>query len=178
MSGHDEKQQAGATTPASFSKDPYSRPDPPTLHLSLRPYRSLSVTGFQRVIILVSIGLAIPLVPFLGTPFAWALLPYLLISLLALYVALMRSYRDADLHEELRLWPDLITVERFEPRGAVHRWHANPYWVTPQLYRHATPENYLTLKGNGREIELGAFLSPEERADISDRLVAALNRVR
>ena len=175
MSGHDTQQEAGAKTPASLPDDPYPRADPPALHLSLRPYRSLSVIGFQRVIILVSVGLAIPLIPFLGTPYAWALLPYLLISLLALYFALMRNYRDADLHEELRLWPDLITVERFEPRGHVHRWHANPYWVTPQLYPQAKPENYLTLKGNGREIELGAFLSPEERADIRDRLVAALN---
>ena len=94
----------------------------------------MPVSGFQWVIVIVAIGLAIPLIPFLGTPFAWALLPYLLISLLALYFALMRSYRDGELHEELRLWRDLITLERFEPRGRVQRWHANPYWVTPQLY--------------------------------------------
>ncbi|MEM9269814.1 MAG: DUF2244 domain-containing protein [Pseudomonadota bacterium] len=35
-------------------------------------------------------------------------------------------------------------------------------------------ESYLTLKGNGREIELGAFLSPEERVDLHNSLQEAL----
>ena len=178
MRNDQDTREAGATTPASLPDDPFSRTDPPEFQLSLRPHRSLPVSGFQWVIVIVAIGLAIPLIPFLGTPFAWALLPYLLISLLALYFALMRSYRDGELHEELRLWRDLITLERFEPRGRVQRWHANPYWVTPQLYPQGKPENYLTLKGNGREVELGAFLSPEERVSLRDRIAAALSRVR
>ena len=176
--GSDRLEEAGASTPASLPEDPFSRSDPPAFSLSLSPHRSLSVDGFRRVLILVSLGLAVPLVPFLGTPFAWALLPWLLVSLLALYFAILRNWRDHDLHEELRLWPDLITVERFEPRGAVRRWHANPYWVTPHLYPDASPENYLTLKGAGREIELGAFLSPEEREELRDRIAAALRQVR
>ncbi|MEM8820806.1 MAG: DUF2244 domain-containing protein [Pseudomonadota bacterium] len=36
------------------------------------------------------------------------------------------------------------------------------------------PENYLTLKGGGREIELGAFLSPEERLSLAERLEDAI----
>jgi hypothetical protein len=39
--------------------------------------------------------------------------------LVAVYAAIRRSYADGRLVEELRLWPDLITVERREPRGAV-----------------------------------------------------------
>ena len=39
-------------------------------------------------------------------------------------------------------------------------------------------DNYLTLKGGGREIELGAFLSPEERADLHDQILTLLARCR
>ena len=52
---------------------------------------------------------------------------------------------------------------RREPRGRVRRWHANPFWVRPRLREDAHVEKYLTLEGDGREIELGAFLSPWER---------------
>ena len=174
----EHREKAGANAPA-FSDSPYDRGDPPIFSLSLRPYRSLSVAGFRKVLIFTAAGLTIPLLPFLGTPVAWGLLPFLVGALLALYAAIMRSYRDGTLHEELRLWSDLITVERFEPRGAVQRWHANPYWVTPHLYPNKGPvENYLTLKGNGREIELGSFLSPEEREGLLERITQALREVR
>ena len=59
------------------------------------------------------------------------------------------------------------------------RWHANPFWV--RLKNSATTgrvEKYLTLQGNGREIELGAFLSPWERETLYAELGAALGQLR
>jgi uncharacterized membrane protein len=37
---------------------------------------------------------------------------------------------------------------------------------------------YLTLSGNGREVEIGAFLSEEERLALYPELTAALARAR
>ena len=85
--------------------------------------------------------------------------------------------RLRSLREELRLWPDLVTVVRREPDGRERRWHANPFWVRLHL-RDAHVEKYLTLEGNGREIELGAFLSPGEREALHADLLAALARAR
>ncbi|NNU80929.1 DUF2244 domain-containing protein [Halovulum dunhuangense] len=167
--------EAGGSPPASAVQDPYDRDDPPAFQLTLWPHRSLSIDGFRQVLIFVAAALAIPLIPFLGTPVAWGLLPFLVGALIALYAAIRRSYRDGELREELRIWPDLITVVRTEPKGGVHRWHANPYWVTVRIHDRARIENYLTLKGNGREIELGAFLSPEERLTLRDDLDRALH---
>ncbi|HEU0223312.1 MAG TPA: DUF2244 domain-containing protein [Paracoccaceae bacterium] len=39
-------------------------------------------------------------------------------------------------------------------------------------------ENYLTLKAEGREIELGAFLAPEERVALKADIEAALAALR
>lgn len=170
---NDQGAGAGASAP-----DPFGRSDPPVLALTLWPNRSLSRRGFAWVLVLVAAGLAMPLIPLFGTKVAWGLLPFLLAALLALYLALKRSYFDGRLTEELRLWPDLMTVERREPRGAIRRWHANPFWVQPRLTENARIEHYLTLKGNGREIELGAFLSPPEREALHAELCRALGALR
>ena len=127
---------------------------------------------------LLALGLAVPLLPLAGTKAAWGMLPFLLAALVALYLAFRRSYDDGRLREELRLWPDLIAVERREPRGRVLRWQANPFWVRLRLRDDARIEKYLTLAGGGREIELGAFLSPAEREDLYRQLGDALDRVR
>jgi uncharacterized membrane protein len=163
---------------AAVAPDPFGRADPPILALTLWPHRSLTRRGFAGVLLLVAAGLALPLAPLGGTAVGWGLLPFLIAALVALYAAIRRSFADGRLTEELRLWPDLITVERREPRGAVRRWHANPAWVRLMLFEDARIEKYLTLTGNGREIELGAFLSPDERVALHRDLGAALSPLR
>jgi len=71
-----------------------------------------------------------------------------------------------------------MTVERIEPNGDQLNWHANPFWVQTKLDHNHSLENYLTLKGNGREIELGAFLSPEERTALKEEIDEALLEIK
>lgn len=168
---------AGAGTEVS-APAPFGREDPPVLALDLWPHRSSSPRATAWVLAMVAFGLALPLLPFLGTGVGWGLLPFLVAALVALYLAIRRNFEDARLVEELRLWPDLMTVERREPRGRVRRWHANPFWVRPRLSQTARIEQYLTLEGNGREIELGAFLSPPERVALHDEICRALGALR
>ena len=167
---------AGGDTPAP---DPFEeRSDPPLLDLTLWPNRSLSRRGFAWVLAIVGVGLLIPIIPLLGTRAVLGLIPFSLAALLALYVAIRRNYADGRLTERIRIWPDLVTVIRREPRGAVRRWHANPHWVRLALRDDGPVERYLTLSGGGREIELGAFLSPEERESLHADLDRAFARAR
>jgi uncharacterized membrane protein len=158
--------------------DPFGRRDPPILELTLRPHRSLTRRSAGWVIGLAAAGLAVPLVPLAGTAVAWGMLPFLVGALVGLYWAIRRNVLDGRLSEELRLWPDLITVVRREPSGEVRRWHANPFWVRLRLLDGERVEKYLTLQGNGREIELGAFLSPWERESLYNTLGSALAGLR
>ena len=122
-----------------------------------------------------AIGMSVPLLPALGTPVFWGLLPFELAALASLWICFRRSDRDGYLTETLTLWRDEIRVERCEPNGAVLRWRAHPYWVRLTVYPDgARVENYLTLKSQGREIELGAFLSPEERLTLKGEIEDAL----
>jgi len=169
---------AAAGVPAPGTADPFARSDPPILELTLRPNRSMTWRDAAFIIGLAAAGLAIPLVPLSGTAAAWGMLPFLAGALAALYWAIRRNVLDGRLTEELRLWPDLITVVRREPSGGLRRWHANPFWVRLRLLDGERVEKYLTLEGNGREIELGAFLSPGERQTLYDALSTALARLR
>jgi uncharacterized membrane protein len=165
------KREADVEASASCRFD---RSDPPLLQIRLRPNRSLGARGNATVIAIAASGLALPLFALAGTLAAWGMLPFLLAALGGLYWGLRRSFTDSRLREELRLWPDLIVVERHEPGGARKCWHANPYWVELRLADGAKVEKYLTLRGNGREIELGAFLAPWERERLHEDLSRAL----
>lgn len=158
--------------------DPFGRCDPPILALALRPNRSLTRAGGGWLLGIAAAGFAIPLAMLAGTVVAWGMLPFMIAALLALAWAIRRNQFDGRLTEELRLWPDLITVVRREASGRVRRWHANPFWVRLRLIDGAPVEKYLTLSGNGREIELGAFLSPWERETLYGDLSAALRDLR
>jgi uncharacterized membrane protein len=169
---------ADASAPLRSGDRLFERADPPLFSLTLWPHRSLGHTGSGVVIGIAALGLSIPLLGLIGTSAAWGMLPFLVTVLVGLYWAFRRSHADARLTEELRLWPDLITVIRREPRGAVRRWHANPFWVQVRLHDNAAIEKYLTLQGNGREIELGAFLAPWEREQLYCDLTRALASAR
>jgi uncharacterized membrane protein len=161
----------------SQSQDFYqitNRTQAPVFERTLQAHRSLSNQGFGVTILIVAVGLTIPLLAFLGTVLLWALLPFLAVAFVGLWYSIRRNDHDGTLCEVVRMWPDLIAVHRKNPRAPDQFWHANPHWVTIHLRDTRTVENYLTVKGNGREIELGAFLSPEARKEVWRELEHAL----
>lgn len=145
----------------------------------LWPHRSLPPQGFAGFVGLTAACLALPMLAVLGTPVVWAVLPFAALVLWGLWAALRRNAADAAaLTEELRLGRDRIEIVRLS-RGRRQAWSANPHWVRLNLRPEGGPvENYLTLSGAGREVELGAFLSPEERVALHEALVRALAGLR
>ncbi len=165
-------QEAGERSPA----DPFLRADPPLYAVRLWPHRSLTPAGFRGFMAALGGGLAIPMIAVWGTPVAWFLAPFLLGALALVWSFVRANDRARRLTEELRLWPDLVAVERREPDGRVLRWNANPYWVRLDVRDTPATARYLTVNGGGRTIELGAFLTPEEREALAVALRDALDR--
>ncbi len=119
----------------------------------------------------------LPLLAVIGSPVLWGLLPFLLGVLVAIWYFISRSYKDGEILEELRLWDDHITLSHHHPRAGTQTWQANPYWVRLEMLPESGPvENYLILKGGERDVEIGAFLSPEERTNLQQELNAALRQ--
>ena len=145
--------------------------------LELRPHRSLPRKGFAVVVLLFFALVTIPLAAMIGTALLWALLPFAMTALGALWWGLQRSYRDGEVIEVLSLEENEVSLTRTEPGGALRTWNCNRYWVRLHKHERNGPvPHYITLSGNGREVEVGAFLSEEERqalhTDLARRLMS------
>jgi uncharacterized membrane protein len=176
----DANDAAGASAPAaSGSGDPFDRRDPPLYQAALWPHRSMTRSGFRWFMGALAAGLSIPMLAAGATPVGLFLAPFLVGALaLAWWMIRLNDRRRARQGETVRLWADCMAVEHRTPRGRALRWSANPYWVSLDLSDTRTVERYLTLTGAGRTIEVGAFLTPEERSALADELGAALKAVR
>lgn len=160
--------------PAMSGASSYRAGDPPLARLHLWPYRSLPRRGFAGILGLAFLLLMIPLFPLIGSALLWGLLPFALGALWALWYFVEKSYRDGEILEEFELWSDHVRLVRTGPQGQRRDWEANPYWAGVHLHRTGGPvADYVTLRGDGREVEIGAFLSEEERV----RLYHELGRV-
>lgn len=147
--------------------------------LHLWPHRSLTQRGFVWFVGGTAALIGVPVVAILGSPVVWGLLPFLLGAIWAIWFALRKNGRDRDIVEDLSLSRDRISLSRHGPRGKRQDWEANPYWLRVTLHPTGGPvPNYLTLKGEAREVELGAFLSEEERITLSHELEQRLAALR
>lgn len=151
----------------------------PVEELHLWPHRSLTAGGFVWFIAITATALSLPLMAVLGSVVLWGLLPFMLLVLWGVWYGIRRNQRDLSLHEVLILAEDRIALTRHNPRRAPQHWEANPYWVELCLHPSRGPvENYLTLRGSDREVEIGSFLSPDERLSLHADLQDRLNRMR
>jgi uncharacterized membrane protein len=155
-----------------------SEGQPPVRVLRLWPHRSLPLRGFAGFFGATAALAAVPLLTVIGSPVLWGLLPFFVVTLGALWVTIRHSYRTGEVMEELRLWPDRVELTRRERRGT-RSWAANPHWVRTSMHESGGPvPHYLTLTGAGRTVEIGAFLSEEERIGLRPELEEAFARLR
>lgn len=139
--------------------------------MHLWPHQSLPPQGYARFIGVTALLIALPLLSFAGSIVFWGLLPFLLLVLFGLKYALDRNRRDAQVIEVLTLDANEARLERRNSNGTQQSWQCNRYWVTVELHTSDGPvPNYVTLRGAGREVEIGAFLSEEERKALYDEL--------
>jgi uncharacterized membrane protein len=144
--------------------------------LRLWPNRSLPPRGFAAFILATFGMLMIPTLSLLGEPALWGVAPFTLGAVWLTWTLIRRNYRDGDLLETLTIARGQARLERRDPGGRRREWTANPYWVRVTLHKDGGPvENYLTLSGGDREVEIGAFLSPDERAALKPELESALS---
>jgi uncharacterized membrane protein len=147
--------------------------------LRLWPYRSLTETGFVWFIGTTAALIALPLVVMIGQPVLWGLLPFVVAAVAGVWWALSRNAQDRTILEELSVTRDQLRLIRRNPHGPDQVWEANPYWVRLNVHPIGGPvPHYVTLNGNGREVEIGAFLSEDERVALGRELGACLSALR
>ena len=141
------------------------------------PYNSLKPKGFVLFLGSTFVLISLPLFNVLGTTVFWGLLPFLLVAFIGVWFALRRSLNDRQVLEQLTLSQEEVALIRQDPTGEHKRWVCSPYWSKLKIYKTEGPvRNYITLTGNGREVELGAFLSEDERKTLYEELEQLLDR--
>lgn len=145
--------------------------------LTLWPYRSLPRRGFAAIILMAFTLITIPLYGLLGTVFLWGLLPFVLMAVAGLWWGLEHTYKTAQVLEQLTITAETTRLTHQPASGPVKEWECNTYWVRAAIYPTGGPvEHYVTLSGNGREVEIGAFLSEKERKILISELKDALRQ--
>ena len=145
--------------------------------LRLWPHQSLPARGMAAFVLSTFTLISIPVLPLLGSPILWGVLPFTLAAVWGIYFALQRNHRARLITEELTLSVDQASLVRVNPKGDRQEWECERYWTQVTKYADEGPvPHYITLRGKGREVEIGSFLSEEERLSLYDDLKRALDR--
>ncbi|MDX1540379.1 MAG: DUF2244 domain-containing protein [Geminicoccaceae bacterium] len=149
-------------------------PPAPLFDAVLYPSRSLPPMGF--VLLMTAVVLVSVLV---GSGFvlvgAWPVTGFIGLDVVLLYLAFRWNYRQAQRAEFIRLDKEGLVVRKIEPGGRSREWRFEPYWVRVALDRATHGPGRLYLTSHGQWLQIGAFLSAEERVDVADALRAALH---
>jgi uncharacterized membrane protein len=139
--------------------------------LELWPQNSLPKRGFASFIMTTFILILLPLLVLSGIIVFWGLLPFLMITLWAVWTALKHSYIRNKISECLSFGHQTLDLKRTNQKGDIQSWSCEGYWSRASIYTKSGPVPfYVTLNGNGREVEIGAFLSEYERKALYEEL--------
>ncbi|MEM9967747.1 MAG: DUF2244 domain-containing protein [Pseudomonadota bacterium] len=152
-----------------------NEPETGAQQMRLWPHQSLTPRGFVAFILVTFVMILVPTLTVLGTVILWGLLPFALLAVGAVYIALQSNYKARLIEEVLTLDPTMARLTHRTPKGEVKEWQCNRYWTQVNKYEKDGPiPQYVTLRGEGREVEIGAFLSEEERLALYDDLLRNL----
>jgi uncharacterized membrane protein len=147
------------------------------LDIVLRPHRSLSPTGFWIIMSILAAWSFAGGIVFLLVG-AWPVIGFVGIDVALVWWAFKASYGDQRAHERLRLVDGTLIVDRVDKRGAVESTSFPAYWLRVGLEAPAGRQKQVVLTSHGRRQVIGAFLSPDERADLVRYLEECLTRAR
>ncbi len=149
--------------------------DPALLRMRLFPNRSLDTNGTKIVFGIIACGFLLPIIPFIGSPVGTTLTGFSGLTFYLFLTFLQKNFQQANTFEEILISKNKIIVVHKEKNKGHKTWEGNPYWTRVNVdINNPKLKNYLTLAGKGKHIELGAFLSPDERIELKDKIQNAL----
>lgn len=138
----------------------------------------MDMAAIKKVIALFAALAAVPGLIFYSMG-AWPIVGFLGFDILVLYWALSASLKSGKAYEEITLWPDALDIRAVSANGTEHIERFNPFFVRFAVLRDNEGRvTALRLMTREREIELGHFLTPDDKASFADRFGTALHRAR
>jgi uncharacterized membrane protein len=109
---------------------------------------------------------------------AWPVAAFLGLVMALIYIAFRINYRHGRVYETLALTRRDLTVRRVDHRGRVASWRFQPTWLQILIDDPPRHHSQLVLRSHGRNLVIGAFLTPAERLDLAGALRRALARAK
>jgi uncharacterized membrane protein len=152
--------------------------EPTIFSAVITPHRSLGHVGFLILMLVFgSISFVAGIMFFIVG--AWPVFGFFGLDVALLYFAFRVNYRSADAYEEVTVTPSTLTVRKVSHRGAAREWQLNPLWVRLDKVTH---EEFgierLLLVSRGKNLPVGNFLGPEEKASFANALGNALSQAK
>ncbi|MBM3576862.1 MAG: DUF2244 domain-containing protein [Alphaproteobacteria bacterium] len=140
----------------------------------LTPHRSMTPHAFYLFILIFCLGQVLFALPFFFMG-AWPVAGFMGLDALGLYLAFRVSFRAARSHETLDLTPLELVFAQIGARGQRREWRFNPSWVRlEQTVHEEFGTERVELVSRGETIEIGAFLGPDQKAELALELNRAL----
>lgn len=139
----------------------------------LHPHRSLGRGGF-RVLMGVVVVLNLIVGGLCLAAGAWPVVPFCGLDVLLIWIAFKLNYRAARLYERVRLTDADLTVQRVAWKKPERRWTFQPYWLRIRVEDRPDAPQQVTLTSHGQSVQVGSFLSPDERVEFARSLEDAL----
>ena len=148
---------------------------PPRLYFDavLTPHRALDRRGFLLVIAALG-GLSFLSGVIFALHGAWPVVGFFGLDVALVYWAFKLNYAGALRGEALRLSDTALEIANISPACAASVWRFEPTWVRIDVDEGLHNQARLTVWSKGQGLEIGAFLSPDERRSLADALRTAL----
>lgn len=148
--------------------------DPVLFEARLSPYRSLSVRGFNLLMLFLGIMSFIVGVVFLSLG-AWPVFGFFGLDVFLLWLAIRVNYRDADAYEDIRVTPVLLSVRQVSKHGVRRDTEFNPRWTRLEKTEdELAGVTKVALVSRGFPLVVGSFLPPFYKKELASRLGSAL----
>lgn len=153
-------------------------PPAPLFHAVLTAQRSLGGRGLVWAACLLGALAAVSAVVFLVLG-AWPVAGFIGAEIGAAVLLLAAHHRAGRAREELVLDEAALTVARIDWAGHRQEERLPPAWLRVALHpAEGSRAGHIELATHGRAVAVGAFLAPEEQADLAAALERALERWR
>ena len=150
----------------------------PVFAAELVPYRSLGCKGFRVLLAMTGAMCFGQAAVFLITG-AWPVAFFFGLDFVALYGAFLLNYRSGRIREEVTVSRTRLSIRKFSPSGRMTEHCFNPFWARFSVRRHREIGIVsMDVSGEGRRIDVGSFLNPDDRESFAEALTGALATVK
>ena len=150
----------------------------PLFAATLTPNRSLSRRGLRLVVATAAVLASIPAMVFLSLG-AWPIAGFLGLDVVLVWWALSTAVENARQCEQVTLWAAQLELRQVSARGREQVLHFNPFYVRLVLDRDFNERTTaLHLRTPDSDTEIGAFLSPDDKASFAKVFGTALRKAR